>query len=122
MPITKWRFTIDCGGPSHGLVGGFHPKSIFVLYGKWPATRASPAIGSDLPLQPQVRNTERMMEVVAQCIKVEDVPVFIFTSAKHRSASLPYCGSTRVMVGAPTYEAASSLKGHMDEDGFTKAH
>ena len=93
--------------PSHGLIWKNHPQRIVELYAKWAGYSAEPGdSGVTLLYASMYGNTEHMMEVVAQGILDEGVPVSIFNVAKtHVSYILPSLWLKQgVLVGAPTYE------------------
>jgi anaerobic nitric oxide reductase flavorubredoxin len=93
--------------PSHGLVWKNHPERIIELYAKWAGYATEPGDpGVTLLYASMYGNTERMMEVVAQGVADEGVPLQIFNVAKiHISRILPSLWLNQgVLVGAPTYE------------------
>jgi len=93
--------------PSHGLIWKNHPERIVELYSKWAGYATEPGdLGVTLLYASMYGNSETMMEVVAQGVADEGVPVQIFNVAKiHVSYILPelWC-KQGVLVGAPTYE------------------
>jgi flavorubredoxin len=93
--------------PSHGLIWRNTPQRIVKLYQKW-ANYASEAgeLGVTLLYATMYGNTEHIMEVIAQGIADENVPVSIYNiSSTHTSYILPSLWMRQgVMVGAPTYE------------------
>lgn len=93
--------------PSHGLVWRGNPGRMIDLYDRWCNLATEPADpGITLLFATMYGNTEAMMEVVAQGIVDEGVPLKIFNIQKdHVSYILPSLYTTRgVMIGAPTYE------------------
>ncbi len=93
--------------PSHGLVWRGNPGRMVDLYDRWCNLATEPADpGITLLFATMYGNTEAMMEVVAQGIVDEGVPLKIFNIQKdHVSYILPSLYTTRgVMIGAPTYE------------------
>lgn len=93
--------------PSHGLVWRKHPARMLELYQKWAGYAGSPAeAGVTLIYASIYGNTERMMEVVAQGVADEGVPLSIFNvSQTHASYILPELWTRQgVLVGSPTYE------------------
>lgn len=98
---------IEMVAPSHGLVWRQAPYHIIDLYGKWASyagTCGDP--GVTLLYASMYGNTERMMEVVAQGIMDEGVPVYIYNVSRVPiSKILPSLWiNAGVMIGAPTYE------------------
>lgn len=95
--------------PSHGLVWKNHPERILELYTKWAAYDSQPGdCGVTLLYASMYANTERVMEVVAQGVVDEGVPVKVFNVAKTNvSYILPSLWLNQgVLVGAPTYEGS----------------
>jgi len=93
--------------PSHGLVWRNDPDRIIDLYQKWACYLGEPGDpGVTLLYASMYGNTERMMEIIAQGIMDEGLPVHIFNVAKDSiSRILPSLWINRgVMIGAPTYE------------------
>jgi len=93
--------------PSHGLVWRKSPRRMHELYLKWAGYSGSPALlGVTLVFASIYGNTERMMEVVAQGVADECVPLTIFNVAlTNPSYILPELLTKQgVLVGSPTYE------------------
>lgn len=93
--------------PSHGLVWRKSPTRMHDLYAKWAAYAGAPAEpGVTLIFASIYGNTERMMEVVAQGVADECVPLSIFNvSVTNSSYILPELLTRQgVLVGSPTYE------------------
>jgi flavorubredoxin len=98
---------ISIVAPSHGLVWKNHPERILELYTQWASNDSHPGdCGVTLLYASMYANTERIMEVVAQGIVDEGVPVKVFNVAKtHVSKILPSLWLNQgVLIGAPTYE------------------
>jgi flavorubredoxin len=98
---------ISIVAPSHGLVWKNHPERIVSLYSQWASYATEPGdLGVTLLYASMYGNTEQMMDVVAQGIVDEGVPVKVFNVAKIPvSKILPSLWLNQgVMVGAPTYE------------------
>jgi flavorubredoxin len=101
--------SVSIVAPSHGLIWREKPQHIVELYKKWTEYATGPTeVGVTLIYGSMYGNTEAMMNVVAQGILEEGVPIDIFDAARiHASYILPslwtQCG---VMVGAPTYEGS----------------
>jgi flavorubredoxin len=98
---------ISIVAPSHGLVWKNHPERILSLYSKWAGYANEPGdLGVTLLYASMYGNTEQMMDVVAQGIIDEGVPVKVFNVAKIPvSKILPSLWLNQgVMIGAPTYE------------------
>ena len=98
---------IEVVAPSHGLVWRKEPHRIINLYKKWAeyaGTSGEPEV--TLLYCSMYGSTEKMMEVVAQGIADEGVPVVIFNvSHAEMGDILPSLWIRRgVMIGAPTYE------------------
>lgn len=98
---------IEVVAPSHGLVWRKSPHRIIDLYRKWAdyaSTSGDPAV--TLLYCSMYGSTEKLMEVVAQGIADEDVPVTIFNvSHAEMGDMLPSLWTKKgVMIGAPTYE------------------
>ena len=95
--------------PSHGLIWCKNPEHIVQLYKKWSEYATGPTEpGVTLLFGSMYGNTEAVMNVVAQGISDESVPVNIFdVNHTHASYILPSLWTQRgVMVGAPTYEGS----------------
>ena len=93
--------------PSHGLVWRNHPQRIIDLYSKWAEYATNPGdVGVTLLYASMYGNTEKMMEVVAQGVIDQGVPISIFNVARTSlSKILPALYINKgVLVGAPTYE------------------
>lgn len=100
-------YPIQVVAPSHGLVWRKNPQRIIELYSKWASYAGGPGdVGVTFLYASMYGNTERMMEVVAQGIMDEGVPVNIFNVSRVTiSKILPSLWLNRgVMIGAPTYE------------------
>jgi flavorubredoxin len=98
---------IEVVAPSHGLVWRREPQRVIDLYRKW-AEYAGTAGDPEVTLLycSMYGSTEKMMEVVAQGIADEGVPVVIFNVSQAEMGDiLPSLWTRRgVMLGAPTYE------------------
>ena len=98
---------IEVVAPSHGLVWRREPQRVIDLYRKW-AEYAGNAGDPEVTLLycSMYGSTEKMMEVVAQGIADEGVPVVIFNVSQAEMGDiLPSLWTRRgVMLGAPTYE------------------
>lgn len=93
--------------PSHGLVWRNHPRRIVDLYERWAGYATQPGeIAVTLVYASMYGSTEKLMEVVAQGIGDEGVPVTVFNAnTTPVSYILPALWTNQgVMVGAPTYE------------------
>lgn len=93
--------------PSHGLIWRNSPQRIIDLYNTWAGYAGEPGDpAATLLYASMYGNTERMMEVVAQGMADEGLPISIFNVTKDSfSRILPSLWLKRgVMVGAPTYE------------------
>lgn len=93
--------------PSHGLIWRRDPQRIINLYQKWADYGSKPAeAGVTLIYSTMYNNTEKMMEVVAQGIADEGIPVTVFNAmTTPASYILPSLWVNQgVMVGSPTYE------------------
>lgn len=98
---------VDIVAPSHGLIWRKDPGLIVDLYRQWAQYAATGGeAGVTLLYGSMYGNTEMMMNVVAQGISAEGIPVEVFDAARtHSSYILASLWSKRgVMVGAPTYE------------------
>lgn len=98
---------VEVVAPSHGLIWKNNPHRIIDLYNKWAGYMGQPGDAAvTLIYASMYGNTERMMEVVAQGIADEGLPVIIYNAAKTPiSKILPSLWINRgVMIGAPTYE------------------
>jgi flavorubredoxin len=98
---------LEIVAPSHGLVWRNSPQRIIDLYNTWAGYAVNPVIRRQHCFTPSMYgNTERMMEVVAQGMADEGLPISIFNVAKDSiSRILPSLWIKRgVMVGATTYE------------------
>lgn len=98
---------VDVVAPSHGLIWRNHPRRIIDLYSQWAdyaGVPGDPAV--TLLYASMYGNTEKMMEVIAQGIADEGLPVSVFNvSVADISHILPSLWLRRgVMIGAPTYE------------------
>lgn len=93
--------------PSHGLVWKNHPEHIVELYSQWANYAFEPGEARVTLLYASMYgNSENMMDVVAQGVVDEGVPVQVFNVAKvNVSYILPalWCNQG-MLVGAPTYE------------------
>jgi flavorubredoxin len=101
------KIPIDIVAPSHGLVWKNNPRRIIDLYAQWAGyggKHGDPAV--TLLYASMYGNTEKLMEVIAQGIVDEDVPVKIFNVTKASMADiLPSLWlNSGVVIGAPTYE------------------
>jgi flavorubredoxin len=95
--------------PSHGLVWKNHPERILELYSQWAAYDGQVGdCGVTLLYASMYANTERFMEVAAQGVVDEGVPVKVFNVAKTNvSYILPSLWLNQgVLIGAPTYEGS----------------
>jgi len=95
--------------PSHGLVWKNHPERILELYSQWAAYDGQAGdCGVTLLYASMYANTERFMEVAAQGVVDEGVPVKVFNVAKTNvSYILPSLWLNQgVLIGAPTYEGS----------------
>lgn len=95
--------------PSHGLVWRENPGRIVELYKQWAEYAAGPTeVGVTFLYGSMYGNTGKMMNVVAQGISREGVPLAIFDVARtHVSYIMPSLWTRRgVMIGAPTYEGS----------------
>ena len=95
--------------PSHGLVWKNYPERILELYSQWAAYDGQPGdCGVTLLYASMYANTERFMEVAAQGVLDEGVPVKVFNVAKTNvSYILPSLWLNQgVLIGAPTYEGS----------------
>lgn len=93
--------------PSHGLVWRKDPQRIIRLYQKLVDYSNGPAdLGVTLIYSSMYGNTERMMEVIAQGIADEKVPLSIYNATHtHPSYIMPALWSQLgVIIGSPTYE------------------
>jgi len=93
--------------PSHGLIWRKNPGRIVELYKKWAGYASGAAEpGITLIYGSMYGNTEKMMDLVAQGINSQGVPLEIFDTARtHVSYILPALWANRgVVIGAPTYE------------------
>lgn len=93
--------------PSHGLVWRGNPRRMIDLYQRWVGYATQPGDAAvTLIYASMYGNTEKLMEVVAQGIGDEGVPVSIFNvNTIPVSYILPALWTNQgVMVGAPTYE------------------
>lgn len=98
---------LEIVAPSHGLIWRNSPQRIVDLYNNWAGYAGEPGDSAATLLYASMYgNTERMMEVVAQGMADEGLPISIFNVAKDSiSRILPSLWIKRgVMVGAPTYE------------------
>ncbi|MEA4906857.1 MAG: FprA family A-type flavoprotein [Chloroflexi bacterium] len=98
---------LDIVAPSHGLVWRKRPQHIIDLYRRWAAYATGPGdLSVTLIYASMYGNTEKMMEVIAQGILDQDVPLTVFNVATTPlSHILPALWTGHgVMVGAPTYE------------------
>jgi flavorubredoxin len=100
---------VDIGiiAPSHGLVWRKSPGRIVELYQKWADYAGNPGDPAVTLIYATIYgNTERMMEVVAQGVADENLPVTIFNSTlTSPSYILPELWTKQgVLVGSPTYE------------------
>ena len=98
---------LEIVAPSHGLVWRNTPYRIIDLYSNWASYAGEPGDPAVTLLYASMYgNTERMMEVIAQGIVDEGLPISIFNVSKASiSEILPSLWLKRgVMVGAPTYE------------------
>lgn len=98
---------IEIVAPSHGLVWRNAPRRIIDLYKTWAGYAGQPGDpGVTFLYASMYGNTEAMMEVVAQGIADEGLPISIFNisraSISQVLASLWL--KNGVMIGAPTYE------------------
>jgi anaerobic nitric oxide reductase flavorubredoxin len=101
------EFPIAIIAPSHGLVWRKDPQRIVRLYQKLVNCAFGPAdLGITLIYSSMYGNTERMMEVIAQGIADEKVPLSIYNATStHTSYIMPALWSQLgVMIGSPTYE------------------
>jgi flavorubredoxin len=93
--------------PSHGLVWRKDPQRIISLYQQWAeyGTGAGGA-GVTLVYSTMYNNTEKMMDVVAQGIADENIPVTIFHAGVDDIGKIipALWVNQGVMIGAPTYE------------------
>lgn len=95
--------------PFHGLVWRENPQYIVGLYKQWAEYANGPTeVGITLLYGSMYGNTEKAMNVVAQGISQEGVPLKIFDVCHtHVSYILPSLWTQRgVLVGAPTYEGS----------------
>lgn len=93
--------------PSHGLIWRANPGRMVDLYDSWCNLATEPADPNiTLLFATMYGNTEAMMEVIAQGITDEGIPLRIFNIQKDQvSYILPSLYTSRgVMIGAPTYE------------------
>lgn len=93
--------------PSHGLIWRNSPRRIIDLYGKWASYASEPGDAAVTLLYASMYgNTEKMMEIVAQGVVDEGLPITIFNVSKVSiSEILPSLWLKRgVLIGAPTYE------------------
>jgi anaerobic nitric oxide reductase flavorubredoxin len=100
-------FPIAIIAPSHGLIWRKDPQRIIRLYQKLVDYATGPAdLGITLIYSSMYGNTERMMEVIAQGIADEKVPLSIFNATyNHPSYIMPALWSQLgVVIGSPTYE------------------
>lgn len=98
---------ISMVAPAHGLIWRKDPQHIISLYQKWASYATGAAeIGITLLYGSMYRNTERVMNAVAQGIASQHIPLSIFNVAHtHVSYILPSLYSRAgVIIGAPTYE------------------
>jgi len=98
---------VNMVAPSHGLIWRKNPQEIIKLYSDWSALQTTPGKPAvTLLYATMYGNTEKMMNMVAQGIASENVPVEIFNvQHTHVSYILPALWTNRaVAVGAPTYE------------------
>ncbi len=98
---------VDVVAPSHGLIWRNQPRRIIDLYNQWAdyaGVPGDPAV--TLLYASMYGNTEKMMEVIAQGIADEGLPVGVFNVSKADiSQILPSLWLRRgVIIGAPTYE------------------
>jgi flavorubredoxin len=95
--------------PSHGLVWKNHPERILELYSQWAAyDNQAGDCGVTMLYASMYANTERFMEVAAQGVLDEGIPVKVFNVAKTNvSYILPSLWLNQgVLIGAPTYEGS----------------
>lgn len=93
--------------PSHGVVWRHSPQKILNHYENWAKYGKGPGeCGVTLLYASMYGNTEKVMEVVAQGISSEGIPLRIFNIAHtHVSNMIPALWVNQgVMVGMPTYE------------------
>lgn len=93
--------------PSHGLIWRQEPQRIVELYRRWAEYASGPTeAGVTLIYGSMYGNTEKMMNVVAQGISGQGLPVEIFDVTRTDvSYILPALWTQAgVMIGAPTYE------------------
>ncbi len=98
---------LEMVAPSHGLVWRKDPQRIIELYRKWASyagRSGDPAV--TLLFGSMYGNTERMMEIVAQGIATEGLPLNVFDVTKADISEIlpPLWLNAGVMIGAPTYE------------------
>jgi anaerobic nitric oxide reductase flavorubredoxin len=106
--ITKLEsLPLEVVAPSHGLVWRNHPQRIIDLYTKWAGYAGQPGDAAVTLLYASMYgNTEKMMEIVAQGVVDQGLPISIFNVSKTSiSEILPSLWLKRgVLMGAPTYE------------------
>jgi flavorubredoxin len=98
---------VEMVAPSHGLIWRKDPDRIVELYRRWAQYATGPTEPAVTLLYASMYgNTEKMMNVVAQGVASEDVPLEIF-DVQHTHVSYILSSLwTRagVLIGAPTYE------------------
>ncbi len=106
--ITKLQTVpIEVIAPSHGLIWRKNPARIINLYQQWASyAGVSGDPGVTLLFASMYGNTEKIMEVIAQGVLDEGLPISIFNvSETPITYILPSLWVKRgVLIGAPTYE------------------
>lgn len=106
--ITKLQTVpIEVIAPSHGLIWRKNPARIISLYQQWASyAGVSGDPGVTLLFASMYGNTEKIMEVIAQGVVDEGLPISIFNvSETPITYILPSLWVKRgVLIGAPTYE------------------
>jgi anaerobic nitric oxide reductase flavorubredoxin len=93
--------------PSHGLIWRRQHQEVINLYKKWAEYHNTGGeIGVTLIYGTEYGNTEKLMDVIAQGVSSEEIPLQVFNVPRtHISYILPALWTQRgVLIGAPTYE------------------